>query len=387
VLPRPRRTRRQQFVRTVREAGAAQVSGGCVVTSGLVFKICANITVWYETFVGVFYDARGQKTEFYLKTEKIVGNLERHSERARWWVSNANMAFWYCADSWDTVALVLLFGWLLWRWLWASSDGPHHLQDQLREDQVRFEKLEDVLRRQHKENMDHHRRNDLDALEGRLTSYEQGIRRDSGRPGGASSSTEGPNRKPGDAAGWLTSVQGKMDQLLRRAQNPLERVRRLIKNMRTVSPWNFPSDFKSRLSADWCLSLYGGGTLAKVHAQQYRRDHGLENCKAFNVYDGLCDVVDAFVMDDDMPDILNSHGFERIARWGYGLQQVMQDCREEKDWKSERGKGKTRWDMMSRYHVTEARLVDAYSAEAEDEVSEGLKRDALLRKWMTKAGD
>jgi hypothetical protein len=42
---------------------------------------------------------------------------------------------------------------------------------------------------------------------------------------------------------------------------------------------------------------------------------------------------------------------------------------------------------MSRYHVTEARLVDAYSAEAEDEVSEGLKRDALLRKWMTKAGD
>jgi hypothetical protein len=129
-----------------------------------------------------------------------------------------------------------------------------------------------------------------------------------------------------------------------------------------------------------------GGQLGRQHAIQLRRDHGLENCKAFNCYEALCDISDAFLMDDHWEDLFNSHGYERIARWGYGLQKVMEDVQVEPDWKDEKKK-KTQWDILSRYHPTEHRMVNAYSAEAEDEVGGELQRSALLAKWLKKATD
>jgi hypothetical protein len=385
-------SRRRRFVQNVREAGPSQVAGTVCVSGGLVMKFWANLSLWSAQIYGFFYHPSGAKTANYERVEKIFGNVEKHLARAQGWVTFLSEWGSYFWESWDSVLLVSLGVLLLWRWRKGPSETSEQIQMQRREDQDRYDRLERMMERQHREQMDAHRTSgpsgDLGALESRLSSFEQGIRRDSGRGtasgSGARSSTE-PAAK--SDASWLGKMQDKMDRLLRRAQNPLERVQRLIKNMRVVHPWNFQGDFQSRLSADWALSLYGSGQLGRNHAQQYRRDHGLEACEAFNPYDALCDISDAFLMDDEIPDLFNTHGYERIARWGYALQQVMAEVREERDWKAEKGKGKTQWHLMARYHPTEARVHAAYSAEAEEEVSGALQRDALLQKWLKKAAE
>jgi hypothetical protein len=387
----PWRRRQARIVRNIREAGPSQVMGGVCVSGGLIMKVWLNVSVWVTQLRTLFFTERNEKTKLYLQLENLTGNLEKHVDRVRFCLEYLYSFASYCGDSWDTVLLVLFAMYFLWKWFWGPSEVSHQVQEQRREDSDRASRLERLLERQHREVMQARPRvgepamdGDLGALEGRLKAYEDGIRRDSGRA--ARPSTEAPGSTPD--SGWVEKIQTKMNRLLRRAQNPLDRVRILIQNMRPVDPWNFPNDFQARLSADWAMSLYGSGTLGKVHAQRYADDHGLQNCKSFNAYHALCEISDAFVMDDQWPELFNSHGYERLARWGYALQQVHQDCKVESDWKDERGgKRKTRWDLMSRYHVTEARLVDAHSQEAEDEVSTALQRSALLQKWLKKSAD
>ena len=97
-----------------------------------------------------------------------------------------------------------------------------------------------------------------------------------------------------------------------------------------------------------------------------------------NAYDALCDITDAFVVDDDMPQLLNTHGFERIARWGFS------ECREKEHWKGEKAKLRTRWELLSRYHVTEKAIADAYSEDAEGEVTAEMSKEALYKKYLSK---
>ena len=125
--------------------------------------------------------------------------------------------------------------------------------------------------------------------------------------------------------------------------------------------------------------------LAISHARIYRREHGLEGCTAFNPYEAICDIADAFVMDDDLPELFNTHGFERLARWGTGYLKVYGHCRTEKDWRGEKKQLKTQWELMPRYHPTAADHTVVHADEAEEEVVGMMKEDAVFHKYLSKA--
>jgi hypothetical protein len=90
-------------------------------------------------------------------------------------------------------------------------------------------------------------------------------------------------------------------------------------------------------------------------------------------------------MDDEISGLYNSHGYERLARWGYGLLQVYDEVDSVQGWKGDKKQLKTRWALLARFHPTEAKLIDGGNEEATEEVTDGMKKDALFKKWLEKS--
>ena len=69
----------------------------------------------------------------------------------------------------------------------------------------------------------------------------------------------------------------------------------------------------------------------------------------------------------------------------YGLEMVFEDVTEEKEWKGGGKEVKTKWGLSAEYHSTENDH-EVRVEEADMEVEEKLKRQALFRKWLEKSG-
>lgn len=385
----------RRFYRKAQQAGPANVVVGTCVSGGVVMKIWENLEAGYGLAVKVFYNAKGEKTGFLLKIEKWFGDVEKMKSKFAW-LKEFSQDFYNTITSleWDSVVLILGAGYLVYKF---CSSGGDSAADQLKAQHHRQnERMEQIL---NKHRMDSRRDNEsmmndflrrpgnsggggLGGLEQATNDFEAVIRQDAGK--GAKADSGGVSKKE---SGFIGRLQGKVGSLLLRAKNPLERIATLVNNLREVCPWNMPKRFQARLAAGWATVAYAGGQLASVNAKTYRRDHGLEGCTAFNAYEAICDISDAFVMDDRWDDLFNSHGYERLARWGFGSPQVYDECRSEKDWKGDRKTVKTRWELMKRYHPTAAALGGVNCEEAETEVVEGMKEDALFNKFLSKVDE
>jgi hypothetical protein len=117
-----------------------------------------------------------------------------------------------------------------------------------------------------------------------------------------------------------------------------------------------------------------------------KKEKGLEKCNAWRVHEGLSEVVDTFVLKDaDMvPQIINTEGLERLMRWIYGLEMVMEAVEETSHWKGDAKNLRTRWDLLGEYHATEASR-DGRIDTVDDEVNVKLQKEALFQKYLEKA--
>lgn len=115
-----------------------------------------------------------------------------------------------------------------------------------------------------------------------------------------------------------------------------------------------------------------------------RTSKNLEKSNAWKVHEGIADVLNAFVLRDQMASLINTEGLERLCRWGYGLEVVHEEVEEEKHWKGGGSDLRTRWDLLGEYHATEGGRRDRIET-ADEEAEDKLKREALFKKYLTKA--
>jgi hypothetical protein len=399
--PMPRRAPRgrwndrgRHMVRRAREAGPSQVIAGSAVSWGLLWKFYVHIATVWENIMLFFFAADGTKTKVLLRIEKFIGRSEELTTKFRdvvdWVETSGNWAL----ENWDTILLLLAAAYLAYKIFFEAGDAAHQVRQQREEDAQRHGSLERLLSKQHSESLGEQRRlrDDLrrtggddgagggpgvGAMRTKLDDYRHLLTADKKGAGTATTGTMNA---------MLSKVTGTVSRLLKRAKSPLDRVCYLLTKIHAVEPWNMPLGFRSRLAAEFASCIHQDGQTGRQYARQYRRDHHLEGCTAFNAFDAICDISDAFHMDDDWDDLYSSHGYERLARWGYGLLQVMEEVEDKKHWDGDRKDRRTRWQLLERYHPTAANISEARSDEAEEEVTEGLKRDALFKKWLDKAG-
>ena len=383
----PRRTwnqRGRRMVQRAREAGPGQVIAGGAVTSGLAFKLYANLTLVFGRFATVFFRADGSKTVVLQRLEAWFGDYKQAAERIETlsgFLASSGVSCW---ENWDTVLLCLAGLWLAYRIFFGPSDAAYQVSRQREEDEARARRLESLLQKQHEERQRPAPRvsegsgvSGRDAMKDKVDDYEELIKRDRGQA-----------TKPREASTTAFSrVSDTVARLTQRALNPLTLVITRLGKMREIKPWNFAVGFRTRLAGDFASLVHKDGKLARDFSRQYRRDHHLEGCQAFNAFDAVCDISDAFHMDDSwFEELYNTHGYERLARWGVGFLEVFKEVEKEEHWKGDKSKLRTRWGRLSKFHLTEARLNDLENPESTAEVQEEMQKTATFNKWLTKSG-
>jgi hypothetical protein len=119
------------------------------------------------------------------------------------------------------------------------------------------------------------------------------------------------------------------------------------------------------------------------------QSHGdLGQCHAAKPLVAITDIQDAFVIEDGvekLPNLINSEGYERICRWGYGLEKVYEHVRRVEEWKDSK-KAKTQWGILKEYHPSDEESGGATAEGADLEVQKKLQQKALFNKYLEKSG-
>ena len=177
-------------------------------------------------------------------------------------------------------------------------------------------------------------------------------------------------------------VQEKVRMLMKRARNPREAAIRALGEYRDVVDWSLPAGYKERLGEDYTSDVYKAGGTARMRAQQFLKDHGLEKCHPARILLSIADLQDAAICDDRVPGLINQEWYERLCRWGYALERTFEECSVESDYKDTK-KSKVKWELLQYYHPSES-TQETRSDAADEEVSEKMRRQALFEKYLSK---
>ena len=99
--------------------------------------------------------------------------------------------------------------------------------------------------------------------------------------------------------------------------------------------------------------------------------------------------IDAMLMDDQVPGVINSVALERLARKAYGLYLGFKDCDKEEDWrpgKDSKKKGNINEEMWRRVDPARAGVDEqSFSNRAmEEEIRTEVDREAAVLKAFSK---
>jgi hypothetical protein len=145
--------------------------------------------------------------------------------------------------------------------------------------------------------------------------------------------------------------------------------------------------YTERLAKDYTADVYKNNTTARVRMTTFMRDHGnLEGCNAAKPLVAVADLQDAAVIEDGVdriPELINTELYERLCRWGYGLELVFSECSKEEHWKDSK-KLRTQWDLLPLYHPSDKRAGEVRAVSADLEVRDVLQQKATFAKYLSK---
>jgi hypothetical protein len=386
--------------RRAREAGPTQVAGGAVAACGTFYKFYTLVVLnigKIEAFF-VLHAADGGRIARFC--EFAANTFEWARKFSDKFDSFGNM----CVENYDSILLFLFILILAWRQLRTESG---EVSESRREDRDRDNEALRAQERRHQELMRAQERRHQETLR---TMGGGGV-------GGSGSSSWEPGGTPKDWADTLesrmksmgsqleqdnkgggnhkadsdvtqkrrstTTVLDRVRSLMRRTKSPLERCLFLLSRFTLMPYWSMPDDYSDRMGAEVLADIYNVGT-ARSTSIQWRRDHGLERCKAAEAHFAVSEVIDSVVLDDDVPNAINCEFMERLLRWRYGLERVFEDCRVPEDWKG--NKPKTKWALLEEYSSSHRSQIDSRSSVGDQQVQGNLQQKALFNKYLSKAG-
>lgn len=290
----------------------------------------------------------------------------------------------YLFDNLDMMMPVLAGLYFFWGLFSAPGNSSWQLGRFREEEEERDRAQQEMQQKNHREMMD------------QLRQMQGGSSSSSGGNGAALSGSiqdqlgqAGQDAGGGGLTGLMrrgaTGVAEQMRRLMRRARNPLQAALRVLEQFKEQADWAMPPGFTKRLAKDYTADVYSNNTTARTRMLGFFREHGgLDKCNAARPLLAIADLMDAFVIEDGaerVPQLINSEGYERLCRWGYALEHVFGEVTREEEWKDSK-KATTRWALLKRYHPTEGGS-GVVSEEADQEVQEGMKRDALFQKYLS----
>jgi hypothetical protein len=175
-------------------------------------------------------------------------------------------------------------------------------------------------------------------------------------------------------------VQRIRNRLAQRAKNPTAVFVAQLDAYMDREDWPFSgTPFEERMAPEYLASVYANGR-ATAYAQQWVRDHGLEDSRGADLFGFCASILDLLMMEDELV-LVNSVAAEAIARRMYGLEQVFRECKVKGD-----AQKKARWKVLPNYDVVTHEASGTRVPVADQAARKLLESEALVAKWMTKAG-
>ena len=117
--------------------------------------------------------------------------------------------------------------------------------------------------------------------------------------------------------------------------------------------------------------------------EEFVRSRGLEQCHSALELPTLGLILDRLVLSTSDAAVVNMSAVEAICRKIYGLLRAFEDVHGLDDWKAPRNhsgkwRSKIKWDLLKEYDVQALESSEWSIADADDEVSERVRRKALF---------
>ena len=114
-----------------------------------------------------------------------------------------------------------------------------------------------------------------------------------------------------------------------------------------------PPDFKERLAPEFLSGIYVGNARFADTARRFLLEHGLEDCIYARGLRDAAEAIDAAVLDDATPDLVNQIFLELLVRQAYSIMMGFDKCRVKSDWlkpKTNQGswRSKVDFDLIAR---------------------------------------
>ena len=161
----------------------------------------------------------------------------------------------------------------------------------------------------------------------------------------------------------------------------------VLRSFRKIPPDDrgMPSDFKERLAPEVLSGIYVGNARFAEVARRFLQEHGLEECLYARSLRDAAEAIDAAVLDDSIPDLINQVFLELLVRQAYAIMIGFQQCRCKSDWlkpKTNQGnwKSKVDFDIIMRINPRAGDVKRELVRGAENEIRASMQRDALWAK-------
>ena len=83
----------------------------------------------------------------------------------------------------------------------------------------------------------------------------------------------------------------------------------------------------------WLGQVYSTGKTGKAYAKEYIRERQLSKCDEARELIAVLAAIDALLLEDAQPGVINSVALEKQANTGYGDQQAFYDCEKDEHWR------------------------------------------------------
>ncbi len=162
---------------------------------------------------------------------------------------------------------------------------------------------------------------------------------------------------------------------------------RCLRQFRRIKPeeWRMPADFKERLAPEFLSGIYVGNARFADTARRFILEHGLEDCLYARGLRDAAEAIDAAVLDDATPDLVNQVFLELLVRQAYSIMMGFDKCRVKSDWlkpKTNQGswRSKVDFDLIARLNPRAGDARRELLKGAEGEIKASMTRDALWAK-------
>ena len=188
------------------------------------------------------------------------------------------------------------------------------------------------------------------------------------------------------------AVTDVLSKLRRQSERPQETYLRLLETYREVDKdyWaaHFPVGYRERVAPAWLGQVYSTGKTGKQFAKDFVRDRQLGKCNEARELISVLAAIDALLLEDSQPDVINSVALERLAKKGYGIHQAYKDCEREEDWRKtdKKGHSKVNDELWRRLDPARAGKEDYafVNRGLEEEIRAEVDRDASVLKAFSK---